>query len=203
MTDDDQGGAYQQNVSQELGFEQVKEDAHVTFTPVLDIQKTDKPVQSSSVSSYFTSKLLNLENPSLADNEIASLMDTTVRHEEPRSKTSSLYTVPITAVPEITSFNGRVTNLEKYLSEIKQVNQYAQALFFIPAIVNCYIDNKLGEAIQKVILAHNLDCREEAQAEKRDYIELIYTSMRLFLKKKPTLNFLKFSLKQSQTLQLM
>ncbi|GKD46160.1 hypothetical protein Tco_1270805 [Tanacetum coccineum] len=143
MTDADQGGADQQNVSQESGFEQVEEDSHATLTPVLDIQKTDEPVQSSSVSSDFTSKLLNLENPSLAENEIASLMDTTVRHGEPRSQTS-------------------VTNLEKDLSEIKQVDQYAQALSSIPATVDRYIDNKLGEAIQKAIVAHNLDCREEA-----------------------------------------
>ncbi|GJT95155.1 hypothetical protein Tco_1090673 [Tanacetum coccineum] len=186
MTDADQGGADQQNVSQESGFEQVKEDAYVTCTPVLDIQKTDEPLQSSPVSSDFTSKLLNLENPSLADNEIASLMDTTVRHEAQGSQTSSLYTVSITAVPEIASvppppffnplsqqatptlipttseattsfpslpdfsavfkFNNRVTNLEKDLSEIKQVDQ------------------------------------EEAQAKKRDYIELVDTSMRAILK---------------------
>ncbi|GJX63359.1 putative nucleotidyltransferase, ribonuclease H [Tanacetum coccineum] len=103
MTDADKGGADQQNVSQESGFKQVEEDAHVTLTPVLDILKTDEPVQSYSVSSDFTSKLLNLENPSLADNEIASLMDTIVRHEEPGSRTSSLYTVPVTAVHKITS----------------------------------------------------------------------------------------------------
>ncbi|GJZ10353.1 hypothetical protein Tco_0545112 [Tanacetum coccineum] len=52
-------GSEQQNISQELGFEQVEEDAHVTLTLVLDIQKADEPVQSSSVSSDFTSKLLN------------------------------------------------------------------------------------------------------------------------------------------------
>ncbi|GJX57647.1 hypothetical protein Tco_0287544 [Tanacetum coccineum] len=228
MTDTDQGSEDQQNVSQESGFEQVEEDAHVTLTPVLDTQKTDELVQSSSISSDFTSKLLNLENSSLADNEIASLMDTTVLHEEPRSQTSSLYTIPVTATPEVTSvftttipppppffnplpqqatptptpttseattlypslpdfsyvfkFNDRVTNLEKDLSEIKQVDQYAQALSSIPAIVDRYIDNKLGEAIQKAIVAHNLDCREEAQAEKRDYIELIDTSMRAIIR---------------------
>ncbi|GJR30595.1 hypothetical protein Tco_1106827 [Tanacetum coccineum] len=191
MTDADQGGAGQQNVSQESGFEQVEEDAH----------------------------LLNLENPSLDDNEIASLMDTIVCHEEPGSQTLSLYTVPIMTVPKITSvftttipppppffnplpqqatpaltpttsvditsfpslldflsvfkFNDRITNLEKDMSEIKQVDQYAQALSSIPTIVDRYIDNKLGESIQKAILAHNLDCKEEAHAEKRDYIELI------------------------------
>ncbi|GJS76960.1 hypothetical protein Tco_1410510 [Tanacetum coccineum] len=183
-------------------------------------------MQSSSVSSDFTSKLLNLENPSPADNEIASLMDTTSHHEEPGSHTSSLYTVLITTVPEITSvftitipppppffnplpqqatptptptptasetttsfptlldfafvskFNERVTNLENDMSEMKQVDQYAQALSSIPAIVDRYIDKKLREAIQKAIQAHNLDCRQEAQDEKREYIELVDTSMR-------------------------
>nr|GEX28579.1 hypothetical protein [Tanacetum cinerariifolium] len=75
-----------------------------------------------------------------------------------------------------------VTNLEKYLSEIKQVDQYAQALSFILAIVDRYIEKKLREAIQKAILAHNLDYREEAQVEKRDYIELVDTSIRAILK---------------------
>ncbi|GKE50111.1 hypothetical protein Tco_1481369, partial [Tanacetum coccineum] len=103
MTNVDQGGADQQNVSQESVYEQEEEDDHVTLTTVHDTQKTDETMKSSSVSSDFTSKLLNLENPSPADNEIASLMDNTVRHEEPGSQTSHLYTVRIMAVPEITS----------------------------------------------------------------------------------------------------
>ncbi|GKC06755.1 hypothetical protein Tco_0998365 [Tanacetum coccineum] len=39
---------------------QVEEDAHVTLTPVISTQKADKPIQSSSVSSDFISKLLIL-----------------------------------------------------------------------------------------------------------------------------------------------
>nr|GEY74563.1 hypothetical protein [Tanacetum cinerariifolium] len=193
MTDADQGNADQQNVSQESRFEKVEEDAHVTRTPVLVMQNTNEPVQSSSVSSDFISMLLNHENPSLANNEIASLMDTTTHHEEPRSQTSSLYTVPVTKTPKVTSIftttippppsffnplpqqatptptpttyeatisfpllldlsyvfksNDKVTNLEKDLLEIKHVDQYAQALSFIPAIVDHYINNKLREVI--------------------------------------------------------
>ncbi|GJX18079.1 hypothetical protein Tco_0218911 [Tanacetum coccineum] len=37
------------------------------------------------------------------------------------------------------------------------------------------MDNKLGEAINKAIQAHNLDCRKEAQDEKNAYIELLDT----------------------------
>ncbi|GKF88386.1 hypothetical protein Tco_0259263 [Tanacetum coccineum] len=79
-------------------------------------------------------------------------------------------------------FNDRVTNLEKDLSEIKQVDQYAQALSSIPTIVDRYIDIKLGEAKNKAIQAHNLDCRQEAQDEKNAYIELIDTSIRALIK---------------------
>ncbi|GJT45474.1 hypothetical protein Tco_0954189 [Tanacetum coccineum] len=79
-------------------------------------------------------------------------------------------------------FNERVFNLEKDVSEIKQVDQYAQPLSSIPAIVDRYMDNKLGEAINKAILAYNLDCGQEAQDDKNAYIELVDTSMRALIK---------------------
>ncbi|GKC82370.1 hypothetical protein Tco_1138087 [Tanacetum coccineum] len=72
------------NVSQESGFEQEEEDAHVTPTTVHDTHKTEGLMQNSSVSSDFIEKLLNFDNVSPADNEIASLMDITVHTEEPR-----------------------------------------------------------------------------------------------------------------------
>ncbi|GKB41084.1 hypothetical protein Tco_0886026 [Tanacetum coccineum] len=175
LTNADQGGSGQQNVSQESGFEQVEEDAHVTLTPVLETQKTDKPVQSSSVSSYFTSKLLNLENPSPTDNEIALLIETSTHHAMAVPEITSGFTTTIpppplffnpllqqatptptpttseatTSFPSLLDFSSafkfddKVTNLEKDLLEIKQVDQYAQALSSIPAIVDCYIDNNL------------------------------------------------------------
>ncbi|GJV83008.1 hypothetical protein Tco_1522906 [Tanacetum coccineum] len=174
MADDDHGASEQRNVSQESVFEQVKEDAYVTITPVLDTQKADEPVQSSFISSEFTSKLLNLENPSLADNKIASLMETSARHAMAVPKITSGFTTTIPPPPpffnplpqqttptltptaseattsfpllsdfsSVFRFNDRVTNLEKDQSEIKQVNQYAQVLSSIPAIVDRYIDNK-------------------------------------------------------------
>ncbi|GKB39531.1 hypothetical protein Tco_0884473, partial [Tanacetum coccineum] len=101
MTDTDQGRADQHNVSEESGFEHVDKDAHVTLTAVHNTQKTEGPMQSSSVSSDFTNKLLNFKNTSSPNNEIASLMDTTVRHEKPSSQISSLYIILITVIPEI------------------------------------------------------------------------------------------------------
>ncbi|GJR89551.1 hypothetical protein Tco_0213562 [Tanacetum coccineum] len=160
MTNVDQGASEQQNFSQESGFEQEEEDTHMTLTPVLDTQKADKHVQSSSVSSNFTSKLLNLENPSPADNEIASLMETLAYTIPPppsfsnpllQQATPTLTPTTSEATTSFPSlldfsfvfrFNDRVTNLEKDLSEIKQ----------------------------------------EAQDEKNAYIELVDTLMRALIK---------------------
>nr|GEX02185.1 hypothetical protein [Tanacetum cinerariifolium] len=54
-------------------------------------------------------------------------------------------------------FNDKVTKLETDLSEMKQVDQYAQDISSIPVIIDRYINNKLGEAIHKVIKSHNVE----------------------------------------------
>ncbi|GJS92796.1 hypothetical protein Tco_0799764 [Tanacetum coccineum] len=209
MIDADQGRADQHNVSQESGFEHVEEDAHVTLTTVHDTQKTKGLMESSSVSSDFIDKLLNLENASPAKNEIASLMDTAIHpKEEPSGQTSSLFTIPVTVIPEIASaftttipppppsfnpllqqatptptptasevttsfralpdfssifrFNDRVTNLEKDLSEMKQVDRYAQVISLIPAIIlpqvvsdfaTLVIEQNVTESLEVAVLA--------------------------------------------------
>ncbi|GKA50104.1 hypothetical protein Tco_0743177 [Tanacetum coccineum] len=190
MTNVDLGASKQQNVSQESGFEHIEEDAHVTLTHVLNTHMTGGPTQSSSVSSDFTSKLLNLDNPSPADNEIASLMDTIAQHATVILEIISSFTTTVsppplffnpllpqetltptpTALDTTTSlptlpdfdyvfrFNERVTNLKKDLSEIKQVDQYAQAPSSNPAIVD-----------------------QEVQAEKREYIELVDSTVRTII----------------------
>ncbi|GJW59736.1 hypothetical protein Tco_0109071 [Tanacetum coccineum] len=131
MTDADQGGADQQNVSQQSRFEQEEEDAHVTLT-----------------------LLLNLDNPSPTDNVIAFLMDTSTHPATSIPEITSSFTIanpppplffnPLSqqATPTLTpmasetttslpilpdftyvfKFNERVLNLEKDLSEMKQVD---------------------------------------------------------------------------------
>nr|GEW54856.1 hypothetical protein [Tanacetum cinerariifolium] len=70
LTNAQQGGKDQLKASHESGSVQEEEDAHVTLTIVHD--KTEGPLQSSSISSGITSKLLNLDDPSL---DINSLMN--------------------------------------------------------------------------------------------------------------------------------
>nr|GEV41281.1 retrotransposon protein, putative, unclassified [Tanacetum cinerariifolium] len=160
MTDADQGGADQQNASQRSGF----------------------------------NKLLNLENVSPDVNVIASLMDTVTIPPPPPffnplsqqatttlTLTASETTTSFPTLPDfafVFKFNNLVTNLERDLSELKQVDQYAQAISSILAIVDRYMDNKIGEAIHKAIQSHNAECREEAQAEKHEYIDNVNSTVR-------------------------
>ncbi|GKD39402.1 hypothetical protein Tco_1259609 [Tanacetum coccineum] len=56
-------------------------------------------MQSSSVSSDFASKFLNLDNVPPADNEVASMMNDKVSHEESSTQAPLLLTVPVKAIP--------------------------------------------------------------------------------------------------------
>ncbi|GKC86418.1 hypothetical protein Tco_1142135, partial [Tanacetum coccineum] len=153
ITNADQGGADQQNVSQH--------------------------------------KLLNLDNLSLVANEIASLMDNTTHHATTIPKITSSFTttiplpppffnpLPQQSTPTPTPTTSKATTSFPALPDFAF---YAQALSSIPSIVDRYMDNKLGEAINKAIQAHNFDYREEAQAEKREYIELVDSTARTIIK---------------------
>ncbi|GJY50635.1 hypothetical protein Tco_0441482 [Tanacetum coccineum] len=119
-----------------------------------------------------------INHPSPADNEIALLMETSARHATSVPVITSGFTTTIPPPPPFgfliyIQVQRQSHQLKKDLSVIKQVDQYAQALSFIPSIVDRYIDNKLGEALNKAIQAHNLDYRQEAQDEKNEYIGLI------------------------------
>nr|GEW42974.1 hypothetical protein [Tanacetum cinerariifolium] len=106
--------------------------------------KTDEPVQSSFVSSDLTSKLLNLENPSRADNEIASLIETSARHA--------------TAVPEITSYFTTTIpppplsiHDNKLGEAIHKATQSHNAEFL--AFATPVIERNVSESLETVVLA--------------------------------------------------
>ncbi|GKB49189.1 hypothetical protein Tco_0899942 [Tanacetum coccineum] len=86
----------------ELEGDQVKDVDHATVTAAPATQKTEAPLQSSSISSDYATKFLNFDNIPSAETEIISMMDIKVQHEDPSSQTSPLPTVPVTSeVPTI------------------------------------------------------------------------------------------------------
>ncbi|GJW36751.1 hypothetical protein Tco_0059671 [Tanacetum coccineum] len=57
-------------------------------------------MQSSSVSSDFANQFLNLDNVSPVENEVVSMMNVKVSHEEPSTRTPSFLTIHVTVIPE-------------------------------------------------------------------------------------------------------
>ncbi|GJY79279.1 hypothetical protein Tco_0485080 [Tanacetum coccineum] len=161
--DEEMGDAGHDNVTQEKTYDQDENDAHVTLTTVHDTQKTEVPLQSSSVSSDFATQFLNLDNVSLADTEINSMMNIDVCHEESSSQTPSLLTIP-------------------ELFELKQADQSAQLLEAIksqiPAMVDAHLGTRLRDYIQKAFRSYIVEFMKKAQDEKKRYIDLIEKSVK-------------------------
>nr|GEU99805.1 uncharacterized mitochondrial protein AtMg00810-like [Tanacetum cinerariifolium] len=171
-------------------------------------EKVDEPVQSSYVSSNFTSKLLNLENPSLANNEKASLMETSAPHattipeitsgfttttppppsffnpllqqQTPTITTPTFITItsvnPTVTLPEIPNFasvfkfDQRVSALESKMSELKQTDQFAEAVSSISGIVDKYLASKMKDAVNVAVQLQTDKFREKAQAENQELL---------------------------------
>nr|GFB17699.1 hypothetical protein [Tanacetum cinerariifolium] len=171
-----------------VGFEQEEEDAHVTLTLVFDTQKVDEPVQSSSVSSNFTSKFLNLENPSLVDNENASLVETSTPYAIAILEITSAFTTTTLTLPEIPNFasvfkfDQRVSALESELSELKQTNQFSKVVSLILGIFDMYLASKMKEAVNVGVQLQTKKFREEAQDENQDFLNQVDSTIKIIIK---------------------
>ncbi|GKA44256.1 hypothetical protein Tco_0736980 [Tanacetum coccineum] len=88
------------DATQEKSYEQVVDDAHVTLIAAQVTQKTEGPMQSSSVLFDFANQFLNLDNVPPVDKEVVSMMNVKVLYEEPSTQTVSLLTIPVTVIPE-------------------------------------------------------------------------------------------------------
>nr|GEX84709.1 copia protein [Tanacetum cinerariifolium] len=167
MTNAEQGGEDQQNSSYESRFVQEKEDAHVTLTTLHD--KTEGPLQIPSISSDFTSKLLNLDNPSP---DINSLMNTsTVPPPPPFVNPFSHPTI----IPQVFALEIKVT-------EFNQTNQFTKVVSSILGIVNNYLASKLKEEVNVAVQLQSNKLKEEAEAENQEFFNKKDSTMKAIIK---------------------
>ncbi|GJU93958.1 hypothetical protein Tco_1318714, partial [Tanacetum coccineum] len=88
--------------------------------------------RNSFISSDYATKFLNFNNIPSGETEIISMMDIKVQHEDPSIQTSPLLTVPVTkqntlttSAPDsstLTAFHQRLSDLEKEVKKLKNVN---------------------------------------------------------------------------------
>nr|GEW71105.1 hypothetical protein [Tanacetum cinerariifolium] len=143
----EQGGAYQHNASHESGFVHEEEDTHVTLTTIHD--KTEGPLQSSSISSDFASKLLNFDNTGQDVNEIASLMNTSTVPPPPPLVNPSPHLTTITPQPTPDS-TTTTTNITMLCQKFLTLHPYSSLIK--GCIVDNYLASKLKEEVNVVAI---------------------------------------------------
>ncbi|GJZ40633.1 hypothetical protein Tco_0587519 [Tanacetum coccineum] len=96
-------------------------------------------------------------------------------------------TIPTTTVQEILNFASlfgferRVSSLESDLSELKQTNQFAEALSSIPGIVDNYLETKVKDTVDVAVQLKSDKLRDEAQAENQDFLNSLDSNVKTFL----------------------
>ncbi|GKD11576.1 hypothetical protein Tco_1195983 [Tanacetum coccineum] len=182
-----------ESASHENSYEQVIEDAHVTLT---FSQKTEGSKQSSSVSSEFASKFLNLDNASPIIDEVALMMNVKTPHEELITEAPPNLSVPMAAIPESsTIYVTTVPPIIQPFSSILQmtiptpVPTIKLATSSIPALLDFAslfgFDQRvsaLEKDLSQVKQSYTADFEKKAQAEKEKYISIIEKSMKEIIK---------------------
>ncbi|GJS68645.1 retrovirus-related pol polyprotein from transposon TNT 1-94 [Tanacetum coccineum] len=158
------------NVStQQTKYEQVKDDEHVTLTTVHDTQKTEGPMQSSSVSSDFANQFLNLDNVQPTDTEVVSMMNVKVRHEEPSTQTPTLHNIPITKAKD--ERKRYIDLVEKSVKEIIKDEVKNQLPEILPKEISDYatpvIKSNVIKSLENIVLA-----KSSSQPSAQEYKDL-------------------------------
>nr|GEY84008.1 hypothetical protein [Tanacetum cinerariifolium] len=81
-------------------------------------------------------------------------------------------------------FDQKVSALETKMSELKQTNQFVEAVSLISTIVNQYLASKMKEAVNVAVQLETNKLREEAQAENQDFLNQANSTIKKIIKNK-------------------
>nr|GEV48059.1 hypothetical protein [Tanacetum cinerariifolium] len=174
---------------------QVLEDTHVTLNPI----NPDGQQQSSSVSSQFVTSMLNPSPDTGIDSlfELTPRVDVPVTttvvpflvtaptlpppsipiiSQVQQAPAPSTATAPSISLHDLLNFGSlfrfdhRLKTLEANFFEFMQTNQFAEAVSFIPGIVDRYIDHRMNEAVKVAVQLQSDRLQNEAQATNEDFL---------------------------------
>ncbi|GJU49081.1 hypothetical protein Tco_1218636 [Tanacetum coccineum] len=183
------------------------EDTHVTLTPVNpDGQQQSSSVSSGFVSNMLNPNQdtgvddifgQHAEATSLIDTPVTATVEPsfsapTNRPPTPNPLVTQLQQPPILTPATTTSsslqnlpnfaslfgFDYRLKALEDNFSELRQTNQYAEALSSIPGIVDHYLANKMQEAVDVAVQLKYDRIREESNTENQQFLDSIDEGMK-------------------------
>ncbi|GJT68014.1 hypothetical protein Tco_1019494 [Tanacetum coccineum] len=187
------------------------EDTHVTLTPVNpDGQQQSSSVSSGFVSNMLNPNQdtgvddifgQHTEATSLIDTPVTAIMEPSFTAQinrpptpyplviqtqqppilTPATTTSSL----LQNLPNFASlfgFDYRLKALEDNFSELRQTNQYAEALSSIPSTVDQYLANKMQEAVDVAVQLKYERIREESTTANQQFLDSIDDGMKKIIK---------------------
>nr|GEY18434.1 putative reverse transcriptase domain-containing protein [Tanacetum cinerariifolium] len=81
-----------------------------------------------------------------------------------------------------TRSTGRLRSLEENFSEVMQTNQFADAVFAVPGIVQHYMDQRMNEAVKVSVQIQSDRLREEAQRENDEFLRTVDENIKKIFK---------------------
>ncbi|GKA32610.1 hypothetical protein Tco_0718977 [Tanacetum coccineum] len=187
------------------------EDTHVTLTPVNpDGQQQSSSVSSGFVSNMLNPNQdtgvddifgQHTEATSLIDTHVTAIMEPSftaqinrpptphpivIQTQQPpiltpaTTTSSSLQNLPNFA--SLFGFDYRLKALEDNFSELRQTNQYAEALSSIPSTVDQYLANKMQEAVDVAVQLKYDRIREESTTANQQFLDSIDDGMKKIIK---------------------
>nr|GEX74480.1 hypothetical protein [Tanacetum cinerariifolium] len=148
-------------------------------------KKTGSSKKSSSVSSDFASKFLNLYNVPPTESKVASLMNVKT-HQEDSSTQAPLPPPPLLTV-SMTTILETSTNvtIRMGISQFKHVDHSAKLLATvkqkIPTIVDDLLSTRIGFATQTALQSYNAEFKKKSQEKKDRYIDVIEKSIKYII----------------------
>ncbi|GKA36899.1 hypothetical protein Tco_0723464 [Tanacetum coccineum] len=187
------------------------EDTHVTLTPVNpDGQQQSSSVSSGFVSNMLNPTQdtgvddifrQHTEATSLIDTSVTAIMEPSftaqinrpptpypldIQTQQPPIMTPATTTSSLLQnLPNFASlfgFDYRLKALEDNFSELRQTNQYAEALSSIPSTVDQYLANKMQEAVDVAVQLKYDRIREESTTANQQFLESIDDGMKKIIK---------------------
>ncbi|GJW35302.1 hypothetical protein Tco_0058222 [Tanacetum coccineum] len=178
------------------------EDTHVTLTPVNpDGQQQSSSVSSGFVSNMLNPNQdtgvdaifgQHAEATSLIDTHVTAIAEPSFSAPTNRPPTPNPLVIQLQQPPILTpattpssslqnlpnfaslfGFDYRLKSLEDNFSELRQTNQYAEALSSIPGIVDHYLANKMQEAVDVAVQLKYDRIREESNTENQQFLDSI------------------------------
>ncbi|GKB04454.1 hypothetical protein Tco_0832597 [Tanacetum coccineum] len=161
---------------------QETKEVHVTLTiEPLVVQQQISFVSSDLFPLLLRHLLLTLTN-SLKhhSNQTTSTNKHMIPQQQPHSSTN-LQTSPNSTASQY-GFERRVSSLETELSELKQTNQFVEAVSSIPGIVDNYLASKLKDVVDVAVQLQSNKLREEAQVENDEFLKHIDSNIKAIIK---------------------